>query len=209
MRYLLLGFVLLACQSPHAENNSLKPDAVSETTSSPALLMKGLQHKVDSLCVELPAWLLQNGFNTQQVLIADLSMHSGLPRMVLVDVVTGKILDSGMVAHGAGGDAFAAEARFSNTPNSYCSSAGKYKIGIKYPGRFGEAFKLHGLEKTNDKAFERTVVLHAYDCVPDAIPYPQYICNSLGCPMVSYAFLKRIKKTIAASKQPMLLWILQ
>jgi hypothetical protein len=94
-------------------------------------------------------------------------------------------------------------------PNSYSSSVGKYKIGAMYKGRFGDAFKLHGLESTNNKAFQRFVVLHAYHCVPDAPLYPDYLCNSLGCPMISYAFLKRIKKTITASEKPMLLWILE
>lgn len=215
MKSLLLPAVLLlllACQYEPAKsddasvNNSTIND--NETLWIQQLQTIRFQQKRDSLRALLPQWLRSNNFNTAQVIIADLSMHSGLPRMVLMDVQTGKVLDSGMVAHGAGGDAFAATARFSNVPNSYCSSLGRYRIGGSYKGNFGKAYKLHGLDASNSKAFERLVVLHAYDCVPDTIPYPDMICNSLGCPMISYAFLNRLSKKIAASDKPMLLWII-
>ena len=99
------------------------------------------------------------------------------------------------------------KAVFSNTPNSLCSSLGKYKIGVKYNGRFGKAYKLHGLENTNNKAYERYIVLHGYDCVPDETLYPEYLCNSEGCPMVSYKFLDTLSGYIDNSKKPILLWI--
>jgi hypothetical protein len=167
-----------------------------------------LQHKLDSLKTLLPGWLRNHHFNEKEVLVADLSLHSGLPRMLVLDLVSGKITDSGMVAHGSGGNSYAEEARFSNEPNSYCSSLGKYKVGAAYTGRFGLAFKLHGLETSNNNAFRRAVVLHGHACVPEASNFPDMICNSLGCPTVSLTFLKRLEKTIRASAKPMLLWIL-
>ncbi len=204
--------LLLACQYEPAKSDNASVNK-STTNDNETLWIQQIQtirfqQKRDSLRALLPQWLRSNNFNTAQVIIADLSMHSGLPRMVLMDVQTGKVLDSGMVAHGAGGNAFAATARFSNIPNSYCSSLGRYRIGGSYKGNFGTAYKLHGLEATNSNAYERLVVLHAYDCVPDTIPYPDMICNSLGCPMISYNFLKRLSKKIAASEKPMLLWII-
>lgn len=204
--------LLLACQYEPAKSDDASVNK-STTNDNETLWIQQIQtiryqQKRDSLRALLPQWLRSNNFNTAQVIIADLSMHSGLPRMVLMDVQTGKVLDSGMVAHGAGGDAFAATARFSNVPNSYCSSLGRYRIGGSYKGNFGTAYKLHGLEASNSNAYERLVVLHAYDCVPDTIPYPDMICNSLGCPMISYNFLKRLSKKIAASEKPMLLWII-
>ncbi|MCC6761525.1 MAG: murein L,D-transpeptidase catalytic domain family protein [Chitinophagaceae bacterium] len=204
--------LLLACQYEPAKSDDASVNK-STTNDNETLWIQQIQtirfqQKRDSLRALLPQWLRSNNFNTAQVIIADLSMHSGLPRMVLMDVQTGKVLDSGMVAHGAGGDAFAATARFSNIPNSYCSSLGRYRIGGSYKGNFGTAYKLHGLEASNSNTYERLVVLHAYDCVPDTIPYPDMICNSLGCPMISYNFLNRLSKKIAASEKPMLLWII-
>ncbi|WP_416441330.1 murein L,D-transpeptidase catalytic domain-containing protein [Phnomibacter sp. MR] len=204
--------LLLACQYEPAKSDAASVNKSTtednETRWIQQIQTHRFQQKRDSLRALLPQWLRSNNFNTAQVIIADLSMHSGLPRMVLMDVQTGKVLDSGMVAHGAGGDAFAATARFSNVPNSYCSSLGRYRIGGSYKGNFGTAYKLHGLEASNSNAYERLVVLHAYDCVPDTIPYPDMICNSLGCPMISYNFLNRLSKKIAASDKPMLLWII-
>lgn len=215
MKSLLLPaalLLLLACQYEPAKSDTAslrKPtNEDNETLWIQQIQTHRFQQKRDSLRAILPQWLRSKNFNTTEVILADLSMHSGLPRMVLMDVLTGKVLDSSMVAHGAGGDTFAATARFSNVPNSYCSSLGRYRIGASYKGNFGKAYKLHGLDASNSNAFERLVVLHAYDCVPDTIPYPDMICNSLGCPMISYAFLNRLSKKIAASDKPMLLWII-
>jgi hypothetical protein len=83
---------------------------------------------------------------------------------------------------------------------------GKYKVGYSYNGRFGLAYKLYGLDKTNDKAFERFVVLHSHDCVPET-EVKDDICQSDGCPTVSPGFLQYLKPIINASKKPVLLWI--
>ena len=96
---------------------------------------------------------------------------------------------------------------FSNTPGCGCTSIGKYKVSYRYKGRFGAAFKLRGLDITNNNAFNRAIVLHAYDCVPDIETYPAAICNSLGCPMVSYKYLREITSIIVASDKPLLLWV--
>jgi hypothetical protein len=57
--------------------------------------------------------------------------------------------------------------KYGNEVECGCTALGKYRIGNSYNGRFGQAFKLYGLERTNDKAFERFVVLHSHECVPE------------------------------------------
>jgi hypothetical protein len=95
---------------------------------------------------------------------------------------------------------------FCNTPNSNCSSLGKYKIGYSYTGQFGKSYKLYGLDKTNDKAFDRAVVLHKHKSVPDAEQnYP--IVLSLGCPMVSASFYSKLEKILDTSDKNVLMWI--
>lgn len=96
--------------------------------------------------------------------------------------------------------------RYSNKAGSGCTSLGKYKIGSSYIGKWGYSYKLHGLDSSNNKALERTVVLHGHSCVPDK-EVTEEICQSNGCPTVSPAFLQKLKALINTSKKPVLLWI--
>jgi len=112
---------------------------------------------------------------------------------------------SGLVAHGQG--SAKTEIEFSNEAGSYCTSLGKYRIGGSYMGKFGLAYKLHGLDSTNSKALERFVVLHAHSCVPDSAVSSAGICQSQGCPTVSPEFLKKLAGYIDGSDKPMLLYI--
>jgi hypothetical protein len=206
-RLLLIGFVAFI----YCNNNRSTPSPVKikndEKISGLAFQQNNFRQKIDSLVPLAKVFIRSNGYNEEFVFIADLSMHSGIERFAIVDLEKDSVIQNGLIAHGAGGKYFSATARYSNVPGSLCSSPGKYRVGVKYNGRFGKAYKLHGLDKTNSKAFERAVVLHAYDCVPDSMTYPAYLCNSLGCPMVSYHFLGILSKYIDKSKKPVLLWI--
>lgn len=146
-------------------------------------------------------------YNNSVFFLVDMNIHSGKKRFFVVDMNTDSILAAGLVAHGACGMFFSATASFSNEPNYYCSSLGRYKIGNKYAGRFGPAYKLYGLDSSNSNAYKRNVVLHSYYEVPDKEIYPGRVCNSQGCPMVSKNFLKQLALYIDASKKPILLWI--
>ena len=111
------------------------------------------------------------------------------------------------VTHGSGSITGREDLFFSNEPGSNCTSLGKYKIGNAYQGRFGLAYKLYGLDKTNSKAFERFVVLHAHSCVPANDVYPLPICPSQGCPTVAPEFLQKLTRYINSSDEPILLSI--
>ncbi len=102
------------------------------------------------------------------------------------------MLSSSLVAHGRCNETWLKGRKYGNDEGCGCSSLGKYKIGNPYHGRFGLAYKLHGLDATNNNAFKRYVVLHSHECVPnnEVAPYP--ICQSDGCPTVSAAFLKQL-----------------
>jgi hypothetical protein len=145
--------------------------------------------------------------STDVAFFIDMSQPSGRYRFFVYDYKKDSILEKGLVAHGSCNTRYLESAQFSNTPESGCSSLGKYKVSYSYKGQFGKAYKLNGLDSSNSNAFNRFVVLHAYDCVPDREVYPQPICNSLGCPMVSYAFLGKLSGYIDQSAKPTLLWI--
>jgi len=205
MKYYALLFLVLvvACMDKSSAGSNKNRFAFMPI----AAREKAFENTIDSLMPLAGNFVKQKQFNEDIVFIADLSVHSGLPRFAVVSLKEKKILFKGLVAHGCGNAWFATTASFSNIPNSNCSSVGRYRIGGKYDGRFSKSYKLHGLDKTNSNALERYVVLHAYDCVPDGPAYPMYICNSRGCPMVSYKFLKLLSACIDKSSKPMLLWI--
>ena len=127
-------------------------------------------------------------------------------RFFVYNLVKDSVEIAGLVAHGSG-IANSDTPGFSNTPNSYCTSLGKYKIGKSYNGKYGLAYKLYGLDKTNSKAFERFVVLHAHACVPNGEVSPLPICESWGCPTVSPSFLTLLKSYLDGAAKPVMLWV--
>ena len=151
----------------------------------------------------------QGKYNIHTCFILDMSTSSGKKRFFVYNLKNDSIELAGLVTHGSGCEKGIGKMLFSNQPNSNCTSIGKYKIGGSYYGRFGLAFKLHGLDKSNNNAFARSVVLHAHSCVPDDEVSPFHICKSLGCPMVSPAFLLKLHAYIEKSKQPILLEIVE
>ena len=143
-------------------------------------------------------------YNTEYCFMVDMKIESGKKRFFVYNLKKDSVELSGMVTQG-GGKSNATAIRFSNLPNSLCTSLGKYKIGASYTGKFGLAFKLYGLDNTNSKAFDRCVVLHAHSCVPNEETAPFPICKSWGCPTVAPAFLTELKKYIERSDKPVLL----
>lgn len=153
--------------------------------------------------------LLKNrsGYNDKIVFLVDMKIKSGYNRFFVYDIANNKILDKGLVANGSGSEtAVKGDLKFSNEPNSKCTSLGRYSVGKSYKGMFGKAYKLSGLDETNSNAAKRAVVLHSYSAVPnDEQEY--YISNSQGCPMVSEVFFKRLEKIIDGSKSNIILHI--
>ena len=146
-------------------------------------------------------------FNQDVVFLADMAIKSRYNRFYVYDVKNDRILHEGLVAHGKGSNTGTyGELQFSNVEGSNMTSLGNYKVGVDYVGRFGKSYKLHGLDKTNDQAFARYVVLHTYTFMPheeQLVP----IINSEGCPMVSNETFKVLEKIIDNSKKPILLKI--
>lgn len=149
-------------------------------------------------------------YNHDICFLVDMSFSSGRKRFFVYNLKKDSIEIAGMVSHGSGCDVGTGGAlRFSNQPNSYCSSLGRYRVGNAYYGRFGLAFRLYGLDQSNSNAYLRYVVLHAHPCVPDEEVAPYHICKSLGCPMVSETFLLKLKEYISKSGKPIVLKILE
>lgn len=144
-------------------------------------------------------------YNKKIAFLVDMRIKSGRNRFFVYDLVNNKILDQGLVAHGSGSETqVRGELKFSNEPNSNCTALGRYSVEKCYKGIFGKAYRLNGLDETNNNALKRAIVLHHYSAVPEQ-EQDYYISRSKGCPMVNEQFFKRIEKIIDNSKSKIVL----
>lgn len=67
----------------------------------------------------------------------------------------------GRCAHGLGGGSTARKAVFSNSYGCRCSSLGKFAISGVGSAHYRNCFRLNGLDKTNNNAARRGVLIHS------------------------------------------------
>ena len=178
---------------------STQPKLVTHEEVQKRLLLK--VHELEKFIEDNPK------YNDELIFLVDLKIRSGKNRFFVFNLKEYKLTDQGLMAHGSGSETDReGELKFSNIPDSNTSSLGKYAIGNSYVGKFGKSYKLFGLDETNNKAFERFIVLHHYE----KVPYEEQsnpICNSLGCPMVNEKFFNRLSEIIDGSAKPILLYL--
>lgn len=149
----------------------------------------------------------QHQFNTTFCFLADMSRPSGANRFFVYNLQKDSLETDGLVAHGRCNENWLEGRKYGNKPGCGCTSLGRYKIGKPYSGQWGLAYKLYGLDTSNNNAFARFVVLHSHACVPVNEVSPNEICQSDGCPTVSPAFLTKLARKLDKSTKPVLLWI--
>ena len=122
-------------------------------------------------------------YNQELAIFINFRIPSNKFRFFIYDLKNNKVLEKAIVAHGSGSVVKGTDDLvFSNTENSYQSSLGNYEIGSSYIGKFGKAYRLKGLDKTNSNALKRAIVLHSYYCISD-VESNELACLGLGCPM--------------------------
>lgn len=175
-------------------------------------LFQKTKNKADSALL----YAKKEGFDLDHVFLVDFSIHSGKNRFFIWDFKKDTIAYSSLCAHGMGNGnnrSTYTNIRFSNVEGSYCSSLGKYKTGKRAYSNWGihAHYKLHGLESTNDNAFDRIVVLHSYELIPQHEIYPEHIPlgYSQGCPVVNDKIMTVIDGMLQQKNKPVLLWIYQ
>lgn len=197
---LCVAFIYLV-QTPVSHKSLLAPIKTKEAKDS-------TQFRLDQQIENMQHYIQAHPeYNSEIAFFIDMHIPSYKNRFWVYNLKKKKILDKGLVAHGSGSES-GSDGRlvFSNTENSLCTSLGKYAVGYSYRGQFGKAYKLYGLDITNDNAFKRHVVLHKYE----QVPYQEQetdICTSYGCPMVNEQFFKRLEKRIDQSDSPILMVI--
>jgi len=116
--------------------------------------------------------------------VIDFSLPSSQPRFFLVDVATGQVERSWLVAHGSGSDPNATGMlqRFSSQPGSYATSRGAYLTANMYVGEHGLSRRLIGLDPDNYWSMDRAIVIHGADYVSHEMAARQgRIGRSQGC----------------------------
>ena len=176
---------------------SVAPDAFVDTGLQPHVLRTALT-AFDH------AWA--NGDTTKTTLtVIDYSLPDDAPRMWVIDLASGKLLNQTLVAHGAGSGQGRWTEQLSNADGSHASSIGVLKTGGDHhtskPWKHG--IKLHGLEEGfNDNAYSRAVVMHnAVKADGNSYVNPtrardQSVGQSYGCPAMDPAQGTDIKNTV-------------
>lgn len=155
----------------------------------------GLSKTAFSLAYSGYEQLLKKGTISKSniITIIDFTKSSSQKRLFILNVETGKLLLSSLVAHGKNsGLEFATS--FSNENESNKSSLGFYTTANAYIGEHGYSLKLNGCEKgINDAAYQRAIVLHGANYVSNDIVTAQgFLGRSFGCPAVPENLSKKI-----------------
>ena len=199
------ALILLAWYTQTNTWNKNKPLPVPKKESNKKPSSEWMS-KMKSKAEQAKTFIKRKGYNDKICFLIDMSLPSGQNRFFIYDLKKDSLINKQLVAHGNCFEFWLEGRKYSNVVGSGCTSLGKYRIGNSYTGKFGYSYKLHGLDSTNNNAFERTVVLHSHSCIPEN-EVEDEICQSNGCPTVSPKFLIQLKTLINNSKKPLLLWI--
>ena len=128
--------------------------------------------------------------NRDYLTVIDFTQSSASKRMYVVNMHSGAVTRY-LVAHGNGSDPSHTgyAKKFSNNSGSNMSSLGMYVTGGEYSGKHGRSMRLIGLEKTNNNALDRAIVVHGAWYVD-----PQYkpLGRSQGCPAVEEKYINSL-----------------
>ena len=142
------------------------------------------------------------GSSTTLGCYVDLSLPDTGNRFFLLNLRSGQVILSAPCLNGLTDENN--RVQYSNTPNSNCSSRGLVRIGEKYRGSFGAAYRLYGLEKTTSNVRKRAVVLHAWYGVP-AAPVAAHPIQSQGCPTLNPQVLDAVSEYLDEDHDSVLL----
>lgn len=156
----------------------------------------------------------QQGYNTRYCVLIDMSLPSGVKRLVVWDFRRNDMIIAGLVSHGCGTAPWSGiwskdKPVFSNADGSHCTALGKYKINNRAYSAWGIHVKyyLNGLESTNSNAMIRQIVFHSWEAVPENEVYPSGSPEGWGCPAISNHTMKAVDALFQKQKKHLLMWI--
>lgn len=167
-------------------------------------------HISNEECRRLKEYCIKKGLNSEICILVDFSEFSGDERLYIYNLDNNYIEHSGRVAHGIGKNGLFSKASFSNEPESWESSLGRYKTGRLRTLNIPEfnnvpCIEVHGLDPTNSNAHRRGIVIHpglltSKKTVTPCEPF------SKGCFTVGQETFDEIKALTQKSKEPILLY---
>ena len=170
----------------------------------------GKSHISKDECRKLREYCRKKAFNPDVCILVDFSQYSGNERLYIYDLDKNHIKESGRVAHGIGKKGLFSKASFSNVPESWESSLGRYRTGrfrtLNIP-QFNNVpcIEVHGLDPTNSNAHRRGIVIHPGLLTSKKTLTP---CEPLsqGCFTVGQDTFDAIKSLTRQSSKPILLY---
>lgn len=156
---------------------------VAAATEAPALSAPGVNPR---LLQRAMAALDRHGSQVakrDRMAIADFSTGSDRPRFHLINLESGRTV-SKLVAHGSGSDPSHTGylQHFSNQNGSNASCEGAFLTADYYVGKHGRSQRLLGLDRTNNNALDRAIVVHAaWYANADMISRRGMLGRSQGC----------------------------
>lgn len=181
------GLSAASCVAPRAVTSAAPPAPLPPAAPTVVAAAAPVQRDLPPLISEALASLESHSGQIpyrDRIGVVDFTLASSEPRFHLVNVESGSIERSWLVAHGSGSDPRATGLlhRFSNQPGSNATSRGAYLTADNYYGKYGRSQRLIGLDPDNDMALSRAIVVHGAPYVdPDLIPRQGRIGRSQGC----------------------------
>ncbi len=210
LSWITVCLFLLSCKQ---EAKSMIEPSISEISKQEKKPEIDL-NKTKSKAEEALTFCKSSKFNTDFCILIDMSLHSGVKRLVVWDFKTNSASKKYLVGHGCGNNQWSSDEskdhpEFSNEDGSHLSSLGKYKIQGRGYSDWGIHVKylMHGLEKNNSNALQRFIVFHSWNLMSDEEVFPKGSPEGWGCPTISNNAMKEIDPMLQKSKKPVLMWI--
>ena len=155
------------------------------------------------------AFAKSHRMNEHYALFVDYAIASGKPRLFVWDYEKQRIVASTYVMHGPGGGSTDERPRFSNRPDSKCSSLGRFQVTKVHGTRNKRGFRIKGLDMDNQSAYARGLMIHGAkwvdrNCWRNYIPMNGKCCQ--GCVTVSCRGMDYLYTLINGEQKPLLLW---
>lgn len=153
----------------------------------------------------------QRGFSTGYYILVDFSKPSGKRRFFIYDLKNEKGVLSSYCMHGSGRGNTDATPKFSNEIGSGCSCLGRFIMVGKGSASIKNSIRLRGLDKTNNLAEARGILIHSARKVTRFYGQTDYIplgTESRGCFTVSRECVNKVMQLYENSspKRPILMY---
>ena len=186
----------LAFSGSPAPRLSPWPSGADAGAIETALLHAAPTMRPEALRAALSAWgalYFRGEISRPLITVIDYGLPSTVKRMWVFDLASRRLLFHELVAHGRNSGENLAES-FSNEDGSLMTSLGAFLTGTTYNGRNGYSLRLRGTEPgVNDRAEERTIVIHGAPYVSEEIALQQgRLGRSYGCPAVRPAIARAL-----------------